>query len=296
MAERLIDGEAEISGDWSYAETKWPQIVLGVSGIRGLREETLRHPNAAYYGMLPPGFSDGGILDIGSEYSSVYCTITGLRAAERLASKLGHAKEAGEFRQLADDFLALLQAQAVDFTRAWRRLADAAYRQMRELPYYHAFSGKVPEISTLLAEQIMAVAPEGLARVFFANSGSEANDSAAKLVWYYNNALGRTAKKKIISRKRAYHGVTVASGSMTGLAFAHTDWDLPAARIVLGAAVIDDVLGLVILAVVSSLVTIGTVNAGAVGLILAKALLFLGGSIGIGRLIAPWNTVWELNP
>ncbi|MDI1248570.1 MAG: hypothetical protein PSV13_06770 [Lacunisphaera sp.] len=98
--------EAEISGDWSYAEKKWPQIVLGVSGIRGLREETLKHPGAAYHGMLPPGFSDGGILDIGSEYSSVYCTITGLRAAERLAVRLGHAKEAGEFRQLADDFLA----------------------------------------------------------------------------------------------------------------------------------------------------------------------------------------------
>lgn len=98
--------EAEISGDWSYAEKKWPQIVLGVSGIRGLREETLKHPDAPYHGMLPPGFSDGGILDIGSEYSSVYCTITGLRAAERLALKLGHKKEAGEFRQLADDFLA----------------------------------------------------------------------------------------------------------------------------------------------------------------------------------------------
>jgi hypothetical protein len=98
--------EAEISGDWSYAEKKWPQVALGVSGIRGLRLETLKHPNAAYYGMLPPGFSDGGILDIGSEYSSVYCTITGLRAAERLAIKLGHKKEAGEFRQLADDFLA----------------------------------------------------------------------------------------------------------------------------------------------------------------------------------------------
>lgn len=98
--------EAEISGDWSYAEKKWPQIVLGVSGLRGLREETLKHPGAAYHGMLPPGFSDGGILDIGSEYSSVYCTITGLRAAERLALKLGHAKEAGEFRRLADDFLA----------------------------------------------------------------------------------------------------------------------------------------------------------------------------------------------
>jgi hypothetical protein len=98
--------EAEISGDWSYAEKKWPQIVHGVAGIRGLREETLKHPGAAYYGMLPPGFSDGGILDIGSEYSSVYCTITGLRAAERLAVKLGQAKEAVEFRRLADDFLA----------------------------------------------------------------------------------------------------------------------------------------------------------------------------------------------
>ncbi|HQY06894.1 MAG TPA: hypothetical protein PLQ52_12590, partial [Lacunisphaera sp.] len=97
--------EAEISGDWSYAEKRWPQIVLGVSGIRGLRAETLQHPGAPYYGMLPPGFSDGGILDIGSEYSSVYCTITGLRAAERLARKLSHQKEAGDFRQLADDFL-----------------------------------------------------------------------------------------------------------------------------------------------------------------------------------------------
>ncbi|MDO8346588.1 MAG: cation:proton antiporter [Rugosibacter sp.] len=66
--------------------------------------------------------------------------------------------------------------------------------------------------------------------------------------------------------------------------------DLPAARIVLGAAVIDDVLGLVILAVVSSLVSVGTVSAGAVGLILAKAVLFLGGSIGIGRMIAPWTS------
>jgi hypothetical protein len=98
--------DAEISGDWSYAEKSWPQIVLGVAGIRGLREETLKHPDAPYHGMLPPGFSDGGILDIGSEYSSVYCTVTGLRAAERLAKKLGHAKEAVEFRQLADDFLA----------------------------------------------------------------------------------------------------------------------------------------------------------------------------------------------
>ena len=98
--------EAEISGDWSYAEQSWPKIVLGVAGIRGLRDETLKHPGAAYYGMLPPGFSDGGIIDIGAEYSSVYCTITGLRAAERAAIKLGHAPEAAEFRQLAGEFLA----------------------------------------------------------------------------------------------------------------------------------------------------------------------------------------------
>ncbi len=108
-----------------------------------------------------------------------------------------------------------------------KRLAEAAYRQLQTLPNYHSFSGKVPEISTLLAERLMAVAPEGLSRVFFANSGSEANDSAVKLVWYYNNALGRPGKKKILSRKRAYHGITVAASSLTGLAFAHTDFDAP---------------------------------------------------------------------
>lgn len=111
-----------------------------------------------------------------------------------------------------------------------KRLAEAAYRQMLALPFYHSFSGKVPAISTELAEKLVGVAPEGMARVFFANSGSEANDSAVKLAWYYNNALGRPEKKKLISRRKAYHGVTVASASLTGLAFAHSDWDLPAPR------------------------------------------------------------------
>jgi 4-aminobutyrate--pyruvate transaminase len=110
------------------------------------------------------------------------------------------------------------------------RLAEAAYRQLKALPFYHSFSGKVPQISTTLAEKLVGIAPEGLSRVFFANSGSEANDSAVKLAWYYNNALGRPDKKKIIARKRAYHGVTVASASLTGLAFAHGDWDVPGPR------------------------------------------------------------------
>jgi 4-aminobutyrate--pyruvate transaminase len=70
-----------------------------------------------------------------------------------------------------------------------------------------------------------------MGKVLFANSGSEANDTAIKLAWYINNALGRPRKKKIISRQRAYHGVTIAAGSLTGLAFAHDDFDLPIARI-----------------------------------------------------------------
>ena len=108
-----------------------------------------------------------------------------------------------------------------------RRLADAAYRQMCELPFYHSFAGKVPAISTELAERLIRIAPEGMGKALFANSGSEANDAAIKLSWYINNAVGRPKKKKIISRKRAYHGVTIATASLTGLAFAHDDFDLP---------------------------------------------------------------------
>ena len=82
-----------------------------------------------------------------------------------------------------------------------RRLADAAYRQMCELPFYHSFAGKVPAISTELAERLIRIAPAGMGKVLFANSGSEANDTAVKLAWYINNALGRPQKKKIISRQ-----------------------------------------------------------------------------------------------
>jgi 4-aminobutyrate--pyruvate transaminase len=108
-----------------------------------------------------------------------------------------------------------------------RRLAEAAYRQLLELPFYHSFAGKVPGIATALAEKLVSMAPPGLARVIFANSGSEANDTAIKLVWYYNNALGRSNKKKIIGRHKGYHGMTVATASVTGLAFVQNDFDLP---------------------------------------------------------------------
>jgi 4-aminobutyrate--pyruvate transaminase len=113
-----------------------------------------------------------------------------------------------------------------------RRLAEAAHRQMLQLPFYHSFGGKVPAIATELAERLVGIAPAGLTKVLFANSGSEANDTAVKLAWYVNNARGQPRKKKIIARERAYHGVTVAAGSLTGLAFAHTDFDLPIPGIV----------------------------------------------------------------
>jgi 4-aminobutyrate--pyruvate transaminase len=110
-------------------------------------------------------------------------------------------------------------------------LVKAATRQMQQLPYYHTFAGKSSNPSIDLAERLLQIAPANFSKVFFANSGSEANDTMIKLVWYYNNAIGRPQKKKIISRLRAYHGVTVAAGSLTGLPYVHNAFDLPIARI-----------------------------------------------------------------
>ena len=110
------------------------------------------------------------------------------------------------------------------------RLAAAAERQMRTLPYYHSFSGKVPGPVTELVAQLMHWAPTPAlqrGRVLFANSGSESNDTAFKLVHYYNNARGRPLKKKIIARQKGYHGVTAAAASMSGLATLHQHFDLP---------------------------------------------------------------------
>ena len=125
--------------------------------------------------------------------------------------------------------LAGLFCASLGFSEA--RLADAADRQMRRLPFYHAFGHKSSEPSIRLAEKLIAMAPVPMSKVFFANSGSEANDTAIKLIWYYNNALGRPAKKKIIARTRGYHGVTIASASLTGLPNNHRDFDLPIERI-----------------------------------------------------------------
>ena len=111
------------------------------------------------------------------------------------------------------------------------RLVEAATRQLRKLPYYHNFTHKSANVAIDLAEKLIEIAPVPMSKVFFTNSGSEANDTVVKMVWYYNNAIGRPQKKKIISRLKGYHGVTVAAASLTGLPTNHIDFDLPIANI-----------------------------------------------------------------
>ncbi|MDH3232238.1 MAG: aspartate aminotransferase family protein [Alphaproteobacteria bacterium] len=111
------------------------------------------------------------------------------------------------------------------------RLVEAAAAEMRKLPFYHHFTHKSHDVGIDLAERLLGMAPVPMSKVFFANSGSEANDTAAKLVWYLNNAEDRPERKKIISRIKAYHGVTIASASLTGLPKNHEDFDLPIAGI-----------------------------------------------------------------
>jgi 4-aminobutyrate---pyruvate transaminase len=110
-------------------------------------------------------------------------------------------------------------------------MIDAATEQLRTLPYYHLFGAKGMEPAIELAEKLKEIAPVPMSKVFFTSSGSEANDTQVKLAWYMNNALGRPDKKKIISRVKAYHGVTVMSASLTGLPYNHKGWDLPVDRV-----------------------------------------------------------------
>jgi 4-aminobutyrate--pyruvate transaminase len=110
-------------------------------------------------------------------------------------------------------------------------LIEAATRQLETLSFAHVFGGKTHEPAVALAEKIKQISPAPASKVLFSSSGSEANDAQVKLAWYYNNAIGRPEKKKIIARHGGYHGVTVAAASLTGLPAVHADFDLPIARI-----------------------------------------------------------------
>ena len=107
------------------------------------------------------------------------------------------------------------------------RLIEAAREQMMRLPTYHLFGGKSHGPAIALAERLLALAPVPMSKVLFTCSGSEANDTALKLVRYYHHAIGKPQKRKIISRVRAYHGVTLACASLTGLPHVHRDFGLP---------------------------------------------------------------------
>jgi len=108
-----------------------------------------------------------------------------------------------------------------------KRLVEAAARQMELLPDYHSFRNLSNEPAIELAQKLL----RSKLQVYFSCSGSEANDSAVKVIWYYNNALGRPRKKKIIAQMKAYHGVTAAAAGLCGLPRSHQDFDLPIANI-----------------------------------------------------------------
>jgi L-2,4-diaminobutyrate transaminase len=110
-------------------------------------------------------------------------------------------------------------------------IAEAIAAQARELAYYHAYVGHGTEASITLAKMILDRAPANMSKVYFGLGGSDANETNVKLIWYYNNILGRPAKKKIISRWRGYHGSGLVTGSLTGLELFHKKFDLPLAQV-----------------------------------------------------------------
>jgi L-2,4-diaminobutyrate transaminase len=123
------------------------------------------------------------------------------------------------------DAMAGLWCVNVGYGRA--EIAEAMRAQALRLPYYHAFSSMATDAPARLAERLIALAPDGMSKVLYGNSGSDANDTQIKLVRLYNNLLGRPRKKKIISRMRGYHGVTLGAASLTGLPSLHRAFDLP---------------------------------------------------------------------
>lgn len=112
-----------------------------------------------------------------------------------------------------------------------QRLIRAATDQLQKLPFYHNFGHKSHAPAIDLADQLIAIAPVPMSKVFYTNSGSEANDTVLKMIWYRSNAMGKPEKKKVISRMRGYHGVTIASASLTGLPNNHKSFDLPIDRV-----------------------------------------------------------------
>jgi L-2,4-diaminobutyrate transaminase len=143
-----------------------------------------------------------------------------------------------EGHELIDAFAGLY---CVNIGYGRTEVADAIARQAHQLAYYHTYAGHSTEELIRLSSRLIEMAPMSnsgasnssgkMQRVFYGTSGSDANETNAKLVWYYHNLIGKPSKKRIIARDRAYHGNTVMAGSMTGLNFYHNFMDLPVSAI-----------------------------------------------------------------
>lgn len=133
-----------------------------------------------------------------------------------------------EGREYVDAFAGLY---CVNVGYGRQEIADAIHAQASSLAYYHTYVGHSTEAIIELSRRIIQWAPDGMKKVYYGMSGSDANETQIKIVWYYNNVLGRPNKKKIISRQRAYHGSGLMTGSLTGLASFHEHFDLPLDRV-----------------------------------------------------------------
>ncbi|GJL81227.1 MAG: aspartate aminotransferase family protein [marine bacterium B5-7] len=112
-----------------------------------------------------------------------------------------------------------------------QKVIDAIAEQAQKLAYYHAYVGHGTEASITLSHMVLERAPANMSKIYFGLSGSDANETNVKIIWYYNNVLGRPKKKKIISRWRGYHGSGLMTGSLTGLELFHKQFDLPLSQV-----------------------------------------------------------------
>jgi 4-aminobutyrate--pyruvate transaminase len=175
--------------------------------------------------MTPPRANSAAARDI----ANVLHPYTDLRAhLEKGPMIISHGKGVRVWDDSGKEYIeavAGLWCASLGFDN--ERLAQAALTQMRKLPFYHAFTAKSHGPMIDLSEMLIQRAPVPMSRVFFANSGSEANDTAIKMIWFFNNALGRPRKKKIVGRIRGYHGITIGSASVTGQVANHRSFDVP---------------------------------------------------------------------
>jgi L-2,4-diaminobutyrate transaminase len=186
-------------------------------GLPELDRASVLHPSTSVR-----DFSNGKVP------STVVNTASGVRV---------RLNESGQERELIDAFAGLY---CVNIGYGRTEVAEAIARQAHQLAYFHTYAGHSTEELIRLSDRLVRIAPTcnggRMKRVFYGTSGSDANETNAKLVWYYHNLIGKPKKKRIIARERAYHGNTVMAGSMTGLNFYHNFMDLPVSAILRAGA------------------------------------------------------------